>query len=96
MIIPTDPFSSFLVDITIPEVLGTDGGRAVAAAAEFVFESLVSCSADEDAEAEAAEVGLASVDFLPITLKTEEAIELSLRPKLPLESCRAADIILLG
>ena len=94
MIIPTDPFSSFLVDVTIPEVLGTGGGRAVAAAAaEFGFESLVSCSAD--AEAEAAEVGLASVDFLPITLKTEEAIELSLRPKLPLESCRAADIILL-
>ena len=92
MIIPTDPFSSFLVEVTIPEVLGTDGGRAVAAAAEFVFESLVSCSADAEAE----EVGLASVDFLPITLKTEEAIELSLRPKLPLESCRAADIILLG
>ena len=39
---------------------------------------------------------LPAVDFLPIALKTVVAIELSLKPKLPLESWRAADIILLA
>ena len=63
------PFSSFL-EVTMPDVLGNEGGGAMG-----VFWPFLGIS-------EADELVLTSADFLPIAPNTDEAIEFSLKPKL--------------
>ena len=64
------PFSSFL-EVTMPDVLGNEGGGAMGVFWPFLGTS-------EAGEPD--ELGLASADFLLIAPNTEEAIEFSLKP----------------
>ena len=66
------PFSSFL-EVTMPDVLGNEGGGAMGVFWPFLGTS-------EAGEPD--ELGLASADFLLIAPNTEEAIEFSLKPKI--------------
>ena len=64
------PFSSFL-EVTMPDVLGNEGGGAIGVFWPFLGTS-------EAGEPD--ELGLTSADFLLIAPNTEEAIEFSLKP----------------
>ena len=78
-VLEVEPFSISFLEVTIPDVLGNEGGGGGPGGMAFLG-SLWEGASDTPADG-ADELDLGSVDFLPIALKTVDAIEFSLRPK---------------